>query len=56
VRITVHASPEPLDEDEVVAMAAETISRLSLSTPRQDPKAKYLDGGEMFRSWAVPEH
>ncbi len=61
VKVTIHASSEPLDEEEAISMATEAISRLAgkpsatgLPGPR-NAKAILLDTGELFRSWAVPE-
>ena len=61
VKVTIHASSGPIDEDEAISMATEAILKLAgkpssmgLPSPRT-AKAIRLDGGELFRSWAVPD-
>jgi hypothetical protein len=62
VTVTVHASSTPIDKDETIRMAAEAISQLAseqspaVPTGRADLRISHLDGGELFRSWALPSH
>ena len=62
VTVTVHASSESIDKEEVISMATEAISQLAgkptaAGLPRsRNARPIQLDGGELFRSWAVPEH
>ena len=62
VTVTVHATSEPIDKEEAIRMATEAISRLASeqssggSAVRPDARISHLDGGELFRSWALPSN
>lgn len=62
VTVTVHASSTPIDKEEAIRMATEAISQLGSERPPAGPavgpasRNSHLDGGELFRSWALPSH